>query len=347
MVTQMKDLEAAIEHLNQVALEESTHSAYKGTYRVWEFFCKSFGLRAQKPTERTLQVYVGYRLLHSTIVYRSLKRELSAIRSYALMHGQTYRPYPEMQQLQRTLTGFKKERNTSFKKQPLSHSQMRRFLTHFSGSDHNSLLWSALLQFGFCSLARVGEYTVKTQADRFHPRTLRMSNLQYYPSKARATTVTIKLNGSKTNQFGEEEFLSLKCACHTGICGFCALRKYIVQRGRLAKDAYLFQFRDGKLVSDDHVRKLIGKLCVRERMDPEQYSTHSLRSGGATALAEIGVPTELIQRLGRWSPSSFTLQKRYLKVSAQTTAHLIDKARSSAQRGTGKRGSRKRTKGST
>jgi integrase len=285
------------------------------------------GLSAARPAETSLQLYVGFRLLHSTIVYKSLMRELSAIRAYAFSKGNTYEEYKHMPFLQRSLTGFKKERNHSFKKQPFTRSDIIAFLRHCRHRDHNSRLVSALVQFGFCALARVSEYAVKTQRDRFNARTLRMSNLKFHPSRANPTSITIKLFGSKMNQFGEEEHLVLRCACDTGVCGFCALLEYIAQRRNLYASSYLFQWEDGRVVSQDHVRKTIKTMCAAEGMDESLYSSHSLRSGGATALAAMGVPTELIQRLGRWSPASFTLQTVYLKPNATNTAALISRAR--------------------
>ena len=37
---------------------------------------------------------------------------------------------------------------------------------------------------------------------------------------------------------------------------------------------------------------------------------HSMRAGGATALAEAGIPPELIQAIGRWSSEAFRIYIR-------------------------------------
>jgi hypothetical protein len=43
------------------------------------------------------------------------------------------------------------------------------------------------------------------------------------------------------------------------------------------------------------------------RSFPKDYAGHSLRSGGATSLAEAGVPPTTIQAMGRWSSSTFQI----------------------------------------
>jgi hypothetical protein len=43
---------------------------------------------------------------------------------------------------------------------------------------------------------------------------------------------------------------------------------------------------------------------------PKDYAGHSLRSGGATSLAEAGVSPDIIQAMGRWSSESFKIYIR-------------------------------------
>jgi hypothetical protein len=43
---------------------------------------------------------------------------------------------------------------------------------------------------------------------------------------------------------------------------------------------------------------------------PKDFAGHSIRSGGATSLAEAGVPPATIQAIGRWSSESFKIYIR-------------------------------------
>ena len=46
--------------------------------------------------------------------------------------------------------------------------------------------------------------------------------------------------------------------------------------------------------------ELFKKELVKEGLDAKDYGLHSLRSGGATIAAALGIPDRLLQRQGGW-----------------------------------------------
>ena len=48
------------------------------------------------------------------------------------------------------------------------------------------------------------------------------------------------------------------------------------------------------------MRELILQNLAALGLDPKQFGLHSLRSGGASAAANAGVPDRLFKRHGRW-----------------------------------------------
>ena len=48
------------------------------------------------------------------------------------------------------------------------------------------------------------------------------------------------------------------------------------------------------------MRELLLEKLAHVGLDPKSYELHSLRSGGATAAANAGVPDRLFKRHGRW-----------------------------------------------
>jgi hypothetical protein len=50
---------------------------------------------------------------------------------------------------------------------------------------------------------------------------------------------------------------------------------------------------------------MVKKVAVEMGQDPERYSSHSLRIGGATVLAAANFPDYVIQNMGRWKSLAF------------------------------------------
>jgi hypothetical protein len=67
------------------------------------------------------------------------------------------------------------------------------------------------------------------------------------------------------------------------------------------------------------LNKWLAGIAKANGLDPSRVSSHSLRIGGASALAAANVPDYLIQRMGRWNSLAF-LQYVRLASSAFTTA---------------------------
>ena len=53
-------------------------------------------------------------------------------------------------------------------------------------------------------------------------------------------------------------------------------------------------------MSYNRAKELVKKELCKEGLDPTKFGLHSLRSGGASAAAALGVPDRLFQRHGGW-----------------------------------------------
>jgi integrase len=53
-------------------------------------------------------------------------------------------------------------------------------------------------------------------------------------------------------------------------------------------------------MSGDYFRSVIKQAVVSIGLDPQRFSGHSLRSGGATDLFEARVAYHIIKKMGRW-----------------------------------------------
>ena len=77
---------------------------------------------------------------------------------------------------------------------------------------------------------------------------------------------------------------------------------------RLTEESHLpfFRWESGEAVTRDEVRRMLGSAALQQGMPAEILGTHSLRSGGASALYHAtGGNTSVVKRLGRWASEAF------------------------------------------
>ncbi|MBG0825921.1 tyrosine-type recombinase/integrase [Planomonospora sp. ID91781] len=86
-----------------------------------------------------------------------------------------------------------------------------------------------------------------------------------------------------------------------------ALLRPVDRFGRIGGEAG-WAGRGGTRLTASVIAALVKNAARRAGLDdPDAYSAHSLRAGGATTLAEHGVPTAKIAAQGRWKPPSPTV----------------------------------------
>lgn len=86
----------------------------------------------------------------------------------------------------------------------------------------------------------------------------------------------------------------------TGACPVTALKDYISSRDRLHPSApHLFLTQQGRPPTRSWFLKRFHLFFGNNK------SGHSMRSGGASAMAQAGLPLDHIQDAGRWSSEAF------------------------------------------
>jgi hypothetical protein len=224
-------------------------------------------------------------LLHST-----MKVYLSAITFHSQLSGfpLTARTMPRLHYL---LMGIRRSQGGTLSKPrraPLSTHHLislREFLAIQYPPHDSRMLWAAFTA-AFFGLLRSSEYTCPTESTVV-PSSLLCAHVAIAPDFAEATLL---LPFSKTDRFGSGVHIHL-FSLPSPFCPLSALVHFLSVRSRAAGP--LFIFMNGAF--------------------PRQptLNTHSFRIGGASALADAGVPDYIIQLMGRWSSDSFL---RYIHV---------------------------------
>ena len=119
--------------------------------------------------------------------------------------------------------------------------------------------------------------------------------------------VRVVIKKSKTDPFRMGATLGI-CAIAHPLCPVRAIIRFLRRRG--THPAPLFIYQNGTYLTRQRIRDLL----ARSLPFLANVNTHSFCRGGASALADAGVPGHVIQILGRWKSGAYT---HYVQFSEQ------------------------------
>ena len=136
---------------------------------------------------------------------------------------------------------------------------------------------------------------------------IRRCDLEIYSSH-----VSIFIIKSKTDIFRQGAWVLIG-ATHSMTCPVGMLRRYLAEADlhndadedflfrpvNFCKSLNTYKLRSGQL-SYTRCLELLKQALFSVGLDPKKFGMHSLRSGGASAAANIGVPDRLFKKHGRW-----------------------------------------------
>ena len=295
------------------AIEKSTKQNYTTGARDYIHFCTSHKLDLD-PTPSTLSRYIAYTSRHIA----SGPKYLSGARHFLKQlypHFDESRAHPLVQA---TIRGSKKVRADPVKRKPplqISHIQLFYDSRHLSYDD---LLFSTLMSCGFYGCHRIGELTVPNQHDlRDWRKVIKRASLKFENGRA-----GYHLPYHKSDPFyhGTDILQS-----HQAVASpVSLLKEYCTIRDKLhgARPA-LFLCEDGTLPTRSWFESRFFAYVGRE------FGGHSLRAGGATFYARLGLSESVIMALGRWSSTAW---KIYIRDNPTVRAELQLASLKQAQR---------------
>lgn len=134
-------------------------------------------------------------------------------------------------------------------------------------------------------------------------------------------TVTLRIRGSKNDQLRESTTRALYRSGSSWLCPVRAAWALVEESkdAKLPDNSPLCKLHDGSHASSSDVSKLLKQAASRLGLDSNKFGTHSLRSGGATALYTGGNHDTTVKRHGRWKSDCF---QRYIHIDQASTARL-------------------------
>lgn len=278
------------------AIERSTAKGYATGARDYIRFCLSHSLPIN-PTPKTLARYIAY----TSQFIASGPHYLSGARHFLSILYPDFDVNRAHPLVQATIRGSRKVRADPVRRKlPLRLHHLAYFVNvaHHSGF-YDDLLFAVILSCGFYACHRVGELVQKNDHTLFDCRkVIKRASLSFSHRR-----VQYHLPYHKADPFYRGTTILLGAhdvACPVRLLQDYAIRRDAVHGGR----SPLFLTERGLHPTRQWFDKKFFVFLDRS------FGGHSLRAGGATHYASLGLSEDVIQALGRWSSKAWTIYIR-------------------------------------
>ncbi|XP_066275785.1 integrase/recombinase xerD homolog [Branchiostoma lanceolatum] len=174
----------------------------------------------------------------------------------------------------------------------------------FQKQPYDRLVMQAAFLVAFFGFLRVGEFTCDSWKQFKQDLHLQWQDITFVPNVYQPNYVQILIKGSKTDP-GRKGVPIVLGQTYTALCPVKAMRELFLSRWH--KQGPLFRFRSGAFLTRVKLTKIMREALNMLGINASQYVSHSFRKGAATTAAEKGLPSWLIQILGRWSSECYKL----------------------------------------
>jgi hypothetical protein len=272
------------------AYAESTKRTYSSQFKAYSRFCRRLQVDPVPSDWSTLSRYVAF--LARTKAPSTVRQYLNIIRTMHLIEDLP-NPLEDNFKLDLLLRAIKRVRGDQPSyKLPLSLGHLLSIKPLLNlDSLRDCQLWAAML-VGFFGLLRVSNFTDVAKCVTREQISLIEGGL------------ALNINASKTIQFRQRKHQAiLPLLKNHPLCPVTALLTFFNRTLDVSDQAPLFstmQNSQARPLSSSTFRRRLSDILTLANLSPAQYSTHSLRRGGATWLVSAGVPIQVVKRLGDW-----------------------------------------------
>ena len=204
--------------------------------------------------------------------------------------------------LKKVLKATQKITRSNDKRKPITIKILKAFskalvLTVLSLYDRKML--NTMYLVAFFALLRVGEIT----ATQFGSHNiLQYKDVQFSNTKDDRTNLTLNIQQHK-HSVGTPLPIILSSQSDILVCPVQALSKYMSIKG--SRPGPLFITSEGLPVQSHHFTAIL-KECIRSLgLNPQHYTSHGFRIGGASYAHQHNFSDAQLKRLGRWNSSAY------------------------------------------
>ena len=272
LVTDIKSLE--LETLKNLKSSKAlnTTRAYKADYKDFALFCIKHGFKPMPTEPKIISLYLTH--LSQTYKFSTLKRRLATISVIHRLAGHYIDIKHPM--ITENLMGIKRVKGSYQKaKKPLLLNDLKSIVNAID-KDKNEKRRAknrALILIGFAGAFRRSELVA-----------ILFEDIDFVPDG-----VKIFIKRSKTDQSGEGMTKGIPYFSNKNYCPVISLKNWLEKS----------EIKSGRIfdISDKSVALTVKKYTAIAGLDSNKYSGHSLRSGFATSVAELGAEERSIMAM--------------------------------------------------
>lgn len=316
-------LDAAKKALKENALAQGTHEKYGSSFKIWSEFRELLGkdpyLRgdARENAEEILD-FIAYQGVIRGLKHGTVQGHLTGIRHYHMELG--LGEVTKHPRITATMKGLKKISGVAIQKRPVTPQMLIHIMERLQATGkilHKYL--NSGINTNYFFMLRSTESLGFTPTSWDVDKIVRRKDVKfkfkgkYITQFWRADEVEIHIRSSKTDQIGAGVFRSMK-ASGEALCVVQSIKEVYALGREMEDTAPLFLTPMGIMITREMVSDVL-KQAARDLGDPiDEYSSHSLRRGGATALYSKGYSREEIMYMGRWKSDTWL---RYAKMTQE------------------------------
>ena len=317
-----KTLTLRLKTLQELALAPATKRAYATGSKRYIKFCKQYNITPFPATELTLCYFAAH--LSEQCQYATVRLYLSAVRAEHLNRG-LEDPLQDAAQLKLLMQGLQKHSQPRTRL-PISPQLLQQLVLAILDNPFfcqlDRYLYATVVSITFFGCLRASEVTYPSSDGYDGSRHLTLEDITVQHREIR-----LRIKYSKADQSGIGAIVVIGPSKQI-VCPVKLLKRFLHLRRHAHRTDAAFRLQNGSLLTRSNLLSVLRTTPNSLNMPAEQFGTHSLRIGSATAAAEAGIPIKIIKAMGRWSSDCY---RRYIRTPHRTLRHLIQKLCTSQQ----------------
>lgn len=315
---QMSSLKKDLNFSRRSAYAEGTVKNFKTQWESYLLFCLYFGLSYLPSNTDTLSLYAQFlsRSLKST---QSIRNYISGVKSMHYLLGYSTDNINDFL-ISLSLKGIARLNPYCIQQaQPITPDILIQMASCLDLSKSEDIVYWCLFLFAFFLFARKSNLVPTSKKDLKSKKFLLRNSVKFDKG-----LLVVTMTWSKTIQYGERK-LEMPLIPISGSI-LCPVTAYVsmCKKVNAKSDDPLFSLPNKKYITYSKFQLKLREIVSNLHLDPQLFSSHSFRRGGATFAFQSGVPADLIQLHGDWRSDAY---KKYLAFTIDDKILVSEKMR--------------------